>query len=41
MRVGELILSLAGLWSRQGKARELAPVVWVQETWWADQIRYS
>ena len=43
VRVGELALPLAGCrigrtgW---GSAGELALVVWVWESWWADQFRY-
>ena len=40
MRVGELALALAGLWASQDRAGELVLVVRVQETWWADQIKY-
>lgn len=41
LRVGELALPLAGCsmgcW---GSAGELSLVVWVQESWWTDQLTY-
>jgi hypothetical protein len=42
MRMVELALPLAGCsvgWTSQGRAEELALVVWVLESWWADQLK--
>ena len=43
MRVAELGLPFAGcsiVWAIQDRAGELSLLVWVQESWWVDQIKY-
>lgn len=43
MRVGEMALPFAGYGTRcisWGRTRELTTVVWVWESWQADQVRY-
>lgn len=43
MRVGEMALPFAGYGTRcisWGRAGELTTVVWVWESWQADQVRY-
>lgn len=43
MRIEELALPFGDCsfeWASLGRAGELAPEVWVLESWWADQLKY-